>query len=382
MKNDYAAELPSPEVLWTHAATLAAWGAEHSLPEHNYLFDSRGVRSEEVGNGWWALSWVEGGRAVLYGLDNDYSETIHLSPPVDLLAGGPAWLPWQWLERLVAEEVLGFVYWWENGAWGHAPYPAEVRDDGVSSTVPADDSQVEQVCAALVDDGAEAARVADSRAAHGRSAAASLADRPVLSAGQGEPSDRRVPCDLPEQHAAVLAVGMKGAAERERGEPSNGSAERERLVNWVRDNGVEEQGRRVLAAAFVGAGEPYYRRGADGFQDLLRRPLFGEVFELLTAVREAEADPESGRWLYVRVTVTEEESTVERAYDALPPWWPATRGIVAALPGTVRAEMAARAPAWRPDWTSLADEDIARNGAPAALCRVDALPPFERPKRA
>ncbi|WP_055698532.1 hypothetical protein [Streptomyces silaceus] len=381
MSNDRAAELPSPEVLWHRAATLAAWGTEQVLPEHNYAVDSVGVRSEDVGNGWWALSWVEGGRAVMYGLDNDYSDTISLSPPLDLLAGGPAWLPWPWLERLITTEVVGFVYWWDGGAWAHAPYPPEAHDDGVGSIVPVDDDPVEQVCAALVDDGADPARVADSRAAHGRAAAASFADRPVLPAGQGEPSDRRVPCDLPEQHAAVLAAGMRGAAERDRAEPPGGAAQRERLVEWVRDHGVPEEGRTVLAAAFVDSRDPHYGQGQDGFQDVLRRRLFGEVLELLTAVREAEADQESGRWLYMRVTVTEDGSTVERAYDCLPHWWPATRSLVAALPGTVRAEMAARAPAWRPEWAALADEGICRDGAPAALCRVDALPPFVRPKR-
>ncbi|MFH8684714.1 hypothetical protein [Streptomyces lydicus] len=74
--------------------TLAAWSAESPLPVHNYRVDGAGLRSEDVGDGWWALTWVEGGRAVLHGIDNDYSETVGRPRPVDLLAGGPHWLRW------------------------------------------------------------------------------------------------------------------------------------------------------------------------------------------------------------------------------------------------------------------------------------------------
>ncbi|MEU9020965.1 hypothetical protein [Actinomadura sp. NPDC048394] len=45
------------------------------------------MRTEDVGNGWHGMSWVEGGRAVLYGYDVDYSRTREHVPPIDLLAG-------------------------------------------------------------------------------------------------------------------------------------------------------------------------------------------------------------------------------------------------------------------------------------------------------
>ncbi|MER6304762.1 hypothetical protein [Streptomyces sp. NPDC001657] len=390
MTTDGTTYLPAPDVLWSHAATLAAWSAEQLLPVHNYRHDEAGLRSEDVGNGWWALSWVEDGRAVLYGIDHDYSETVSLSPPLDLLADGPSWLPWQWLDEVIAGgEEIGFVYWWDGRAWGRAPYPAEVRDDGVRGMVPADDSEVRQVCADLVADGADPDVVREREAAHRRAAA--LTNRaPVLPAGHGEPADRRVPCWLPEQHAAVLAVEMKAATELNRPAPPPTPAQ-ERLIAWLHTNGHRTGGSSVLSAAFVDAGDTDYGRGADGFLDELGRRIFGEAATLLTALRDAEADPERGRWLYIRITVPDTDSNtdtdadpdvdananananansaIERGYDCLPDWWPARRGVVAALPHTVRLEMARRAAHWRPNWAELLEEDIRCNGAPARLCR-------------
>ncbi|BDM70304.1 hypothetical protein HEK616_37910 [Streptomyces nigrescens] len=382
--------LPSPDVLWSHAATLAAWSSEQQLPVHNYRLDETGLRSADVGNGWWALSWVEGGRAVLYGIDHDYSDTVGLAPPVDLLADGPSWLPWQWLDDVITGgEEIGFVYWWDGREWARAPHPVEVHDDGVHSMVPADDSEVRQVCDALVTDGADPAAVREREAAHRRTAAAPVPNgAAVLPAGQGEPTDRRVPCWLPEQHAAVLAVEMRAATELNRPAPP-ATPERDRLIAWLRANGPRTEGSSALSATFVDAEDTDYGRGADGFLDVLGRRIFGEAATLLAALRNAEADPERGRWLYIRITVTNSDtdsdidtgtgtnttSTIERGYDCLPDWWPARRGIVATLPHTVRLEMARRAAHWRPNWASLLDEDIRRDGTPARLCRVELAPP-------
>ncbi|WP_051797566.1 hypothetical protein [Streptomyces sp. NRRL S-337] len=384
MTTDGTSYLPAPDVLWSHAATLASWSAEQQLPVHNYRHDEAELRSEDVGNGWWALSWVEDGRAVLYGVDHDYSETVSLSPPLDLLADGPSWLPWQRLDEVIAGgEEIGFVYWWDGRAWGRTPYPAEVHDDGVRSMVPADDSEVRQVCADLVADGADPAAVREREAAHRRTAALPN-ESAALPAGHGEPAGRRVPCWLPEQHAAVLAVEMKAATELNRPEPP-ATSEQERLIAWLRTNGTRTGGSSVLSAAFVDAGDTDYGRGADGFLDELGRRIFGEAATLLTAPRDAEADPERGRWLYIRITVpdtnfnsnsntdadADANSTIERGYDCLPDWWPDRRGVVAALPHTVRLEMARRAAHWRPNWTELLEEDVRLDGAPARLCRVE-----------
>lgn len=90
-----------------------------------------GVRSDDVGNGWDGMSWVSGGRAILYGYDVDYSETRHQVPPIDLLAGGPAWLPWEWLATMMREEqIIQYVYWWDGSAWARTSYPDGMQDGG------------------------------------------------------------------------------------------------------------------------------------------------------------------------------------------------------------------------------------------------------------
>jgi hypothetical protein len=129
-------DLPRAEDLWADAAVLAVLTAglapgylEQAEP------DEHGLRSRDAQNGWWTLSRWPHGRMVLCGIDDDYSETI-LEPPVDLLAGGPDWLPTDYLaDPLGGGETLGLVYWWD-GSWGRAPYPDDLTDDGLAGLAP------------------------------------------------------------------------------------------------------------------------------------------------------------------------------------------------------------------------------------------------------
>ncbi|MEU8685384.1 hypothetical protein [Streptomyces sp. NPDC048611] len=374
----HAAPLPSPEVLWQHAATLAAWSAEHPLPVHNYRVDEAGLRSDDIGNGWWALTRVQGGRAVLYGVDLDYSDTLSRTPPLDLLAGGPHWLPWEWLTAVVdGSEELGFVYWWADGAWGRTRYPSEAVDDGVSAMVPADDAEVRAVLTALREDGADAEELRRRGTEEARATAVRGIGRPELPAGSGEPAGRRVPCPLPEQYAGVLAVAMRAAAEAERPLPGGSGAE-ERLVAWLRAHRPSSEGSGTLAAAFADGTDPGNRYRRDVFLDEQGWWLGEELCELLANLREADAAAAGGdtygRWLYVRVEIGADGVTVDRAHDHLPPWWQARHGGAMAWPGTLTREMNRRPPHRRPAWARLLNEDIPHTGAPAELC---ALPPEE-----
>ncbi|MEU5213173.1 hypothetical protein [Streptomyces sp. NPDC020742] len=372
---------PSPEVLWWHAATLAAWSAEHPLPVHNYRVDEAGLHSEDIGNGWWALALVEGGRAVLYGVDHDYSDTLSHTPPLDLLAGGPHWLPWEWLATVIdGGEEIGFVYWWADGAWGRAPYPAEAVDDGVSAMVPADDAEVRAVLAALREDGAAPEELRRKETEEARAAAVRGIGRPELPAGSGEPAGRRVPCPLPEQYAGVLAVAMRAAEEPERPVPGGSGAE-ERLATWLRAHHPWVEGRCTLVSAFADGADPGNRYRRDAFLDEQGRWLGEELSGLLADLREADAADMGGpgggaagdaygRWLYVRVEIGADGVTVDRAHDHLPRWWQARYGGSMAWPGTLAREMGRRALQRRPGWARLLDEDIPRTGAPAELCAV------------
>ncbi len=125
-------DLPQAEELWADAAALAVLtaGLEPGYLEAAEL-DEHGLRSRDAQNGWWTLSRWPHGRMVLCGIDDDYSETV-LEPPVDLLAGGPDWLPADHLaDPLGGGETVGLVYWWD-GSWGRAPYPDDLNDDGLA----------------------------------------------------------------------------------------------------------------------------------------------------------------------------------------------------------------------------------------------------------
>lgn len=48
---------------------------------------------DDHGGNWAELAFAGAGRAVFYGYDHDYSDTVDVDLPLDLLDAGPAWLP-------------------------------------------------------------------------------------------------------------------------------------------------------------------------------------------------------------------------------------------------------------------------------------------------
>ncbi|WP_326793414.1 hypothetical protein OHA79_39575 [Streptomyces sp. NBC_00841] len=70
------------------------------------------------------------GRFVLYGEDEASDVKWH-EPLIDMLAGGPDWLPYDELRDRLKGYELGCVYWYENGAWARTPYPDDLGDDGL-----------------------------------------------------------------------------------------------------------------------------------------------------------------------------------------------------------------------------------------------------------
>src|SRR4051794_38636246 len=100
-------------VRWsTFAATFAALGHDDV-----WSVGPGGAHHDDGGGNWAHLALIEGGRAVLYGYDHEYSETVDADPPIDLLAEAPGWLPWAELIRLQGEDQLGYVLWFDAGAW-------------------------------------------------------------------------------------------------------------------------------------------------------------------------------------------------------------------------------------------------------------------------
>ncbi|MFC8954252.1 hypothetical protein ACFT8P_16695 [Streptomyces sp. NPDC057101] len=129
-------DLPSGEALWARWALLAAVGATTAEENRGSGYrtgrwiDAEGLHWDDSGCTWWIMSRMGEGRFVLYGEDESSGVKWH-EPPIDMLAGGPDWLPYDELRDRLEGYELGCVYWYENGAWARAPYPDGLRDDGL-----------------------------------------------------------------------------------------------------------------------------------------------------------------------------------------------------------------------------------------------------------
>lgn len=136
-------DLEHPELLWARAVTMALVDAACSS-RTEFSLDDEGLWCHSTGAGaWWRLTVLDGGRAVFCGQDPDGSHTHLGGEQIDFLAGGPDWLPWDLLRDDAAGNLLGFVYWWEDGAWQRIPYPDELSEDGLEGAAPWVGSQEE-----------------------------------------------------------------------------------------------------------------------------------------------------------------------------------------------------------------------------------------------
>ncbi|MFH9725811.1 hypothetical protein ACH4M4_23025 [Streptomyces sp. NPDC017254] len=130
------ADLPSGEALWARWALLAAIGATTAEEQRTSGYrtgrwiDGEGLHYDDCGCTWWTMSRMGEGRFVLYGEDESSGVKWH-EPPIDMLAGGPDWLPYDELRDRLQGNELGCVYWYENGVWSRAPYPGDLDDDGL-----------------------------------------------------------------------------------------------------------------------------------------------------------------------------------------------------------------------------------------------------------
>lgn len=128
-------DLPAPEVLWTRWALVAVVQATTETEEKagyrtGTWIDDEGLHLDDSGCTWWTFSHLGHDRYVLYGEDESSGCKWH-EPPVNMLAGGPDWLPYEELRDRLAGNELGCVYWYENGVWARAPYPEGLDDDGL-----------------------------------------------------------------------------------------------------------------------------------------------------------------------------------------------------------------------------------------------------------
>ncbi|MEU8471913.1 hypothetical protein AB0F30_29085 [Streptomyces sp. NPDC029006] len=129
-------DLPPAEELWARWALLAALEATTEGEERPPRFrtgrwiDDRGLHWDDCGCTWWVLSKEGDGRFVLYGED-EASGIKSYEPAIDVLAGGPDWLPREELRDGYEDREIDCAYWYENGVWARVPYPDDLDDDGL-----------------------------------------------------------------------------------------------------------------------------------------------------------------------------------------------------------------------------------------------------------
>jgi hypothetical protein len=396
-----AVELPAPGLLWSRWATLAAALSAIGFDDV-WSVGETGAHHDDGGGNWSHLALIEGGRAVLYGYDHEYSATVDADQPMDLLDGAPGWLPWDDLVRYAAEDQLGYVLWHDGATWQRVAYPGG-EQDGLASTAGAvldTEAAVRELAEFVFEWGEHAVDTADERAAvraaavrllaagaHRELDGAALAGLlarlgdPVLDiaaglavAGRGgllpgtsapetppgrRPARRRIRKLSDHEHDKLIWAAMHDEPERARPGPVP-TGELGALVTWLRrraPGGDDRCSLRVYAddsslAAQPGEFAPADRPGEGRFG------AFGELSDLVRRLRAAEADDRTGSWLFLRVETTAQEVTVERRYDSWPAWWQ-DNGISGPWRAHLRTEVQAREPAWRPSWTALLDPDVA-----------------------
>ncbi|WDZ85268.1 hypothetical protein [Micromonospora cathayae] len=392
-------DICEPDLLWTRwgllSAALTALGHDDV-----YWCAADGAHHDDHGGNWARLVRVDGGRAVLFGYDHEYSDTVDATPPVDLLAGAPAWLPWPELLRYVADDQLGYVHWYDR-EWSRVPYPAGLAD-GLTATVGAllDADRLEGQLSDVVtewgghepagpaerDDLARAAarlRVAaeartldpaDLTGLLGRlrhrtvdlAAALTVAADAGLTPGSALPSvpagtevpRRRIRQLSGTQHEELVRAAMRAATERQR-PPTAPTAELTALVDWVRGHTPDGDGRCLLLVEVTDTGlrpVPGPRPPAGVFGD--GWTAFRELAGLVRQLRAAEAHPEHGRWFHLRLETTPDGYAVERYYDTVPDWLPADDRHPIWL-DALRQEMDRRTPEFRPTWAARLAPEVA-----------------------
>ncbi|MFJ7157302.1 hypothetical protein ACIQUQ_20430 [Streptomyces sp. NPDC101118] len=190
-------DLPAAELLWARWALLAALettAAEDSARrDSGHWLDEDGLRYDDCGCTWWTFAPFGPGRYVLYGEDESSGVKWH-EPAVDMLAGGPDWLPYETLHELRESWQLGCVYWYEDGAWARAPYPDTLADDGLDCGM-----------SELADRDRMLSLLADFEHLRSREGAAVLLDGAERHAlARGEVETALAPAYAPEDAAAIV----------------------------------------------------------------------------------------------------------------------------------------------------------------------------------
>ncbi|WP_157982442.1 hypothetical protein [Nocardiopsis sp. FIRDI 009] len=396
-------DLPPPGMLWAHGVIeLGAYRALEARPGETFTYDPvgttftregftygpHGLHFDNSSGCWWRLTWVEGGRAVLTGYEPLGQRTI--DEEVDLLAGGPDWLPREWLDTHVARyrhEQMGvsFLCWWD-GSWGRVEYPDTVDDDGlctvggfgtlddlVAHSLPLPKGDRDRTVAAELmravaeGDGDRAWDLFGDLFGTDRPALAHTREllgedwftwRSALPAGTPPPEPRRPRLLREREWEALVARAMRDAHELDRPVPPE--TEPLRTLRGSLRSLAAERGEELTFTVACERGSMISPRLVTASGEVLAEPWEDRL--LPWRLRRAEAHPEYGSWYFLRLRAAGGDVAVERAYDHWPAWAARSVGFDGRMAPprlpSLRDETAARDPRWRPAWVWLLDEEI------------------------
>ncbi|MFD3687539.1 hypothetical protein ACFWTE_22325 [Nocardiopsis sp. NPDC058631] len=404
-------DLPDPELLWARTGAYAAVCA--GLGRADCVAEDAVVRRGEGADGdGFRLARVAGGRFLLVGAHRLRSPERGWPRPVDPFEGAPDWLPWEWLEQVPCPD---FAYWWD-GAWARTAYPDDWDDDGLGSAVEGTDADLPVWRMEILDpdtDGfgrgplREALGTLVARAEEHAVDAASLgavigylehageadteralecarglgltgdSEPLALLAGQGGPASGGCPVIGLGERLLLVGDAMRSAGEftrpeavtvlrvprppgadagpprpAEGAEPGEAALLPEVAALAAQMGGRVTGGRGDVCVLVFRAPHPRGLTSENGAEV----PSDTGLPELLERLREQEAHPERGRWLFARITASPREVLLERVFDHWPTW---ENGKPDGTPedlGFLASEMAARSAEWRPAWAALLDE--------------------------
>lgn len=351
MAPDVDVELPDPTHLWASWSRFAA--ALGALDVDDVWWTGQDGRAgfDDHGGSGLHLTLVDGGRALLHGWDRDATfdrgDVTRHSPPVDLFAGSPDWLPFTTLQALAVEEQLGWLYWFDPASgWSRAPYPEAVGDGSAQLLAPLRDP--EDGLAALVEEWVEDE---ESLPSVHHAVAHAVTEPAATTSPEGSSRPAPLTMSVEEQFLLAEAAARAGYEAPRPTPPRTGPLEQ--VTAAVR--AAVPAGARGSLTAWLGAGSATMtQHGA-----IARERL--DVWGPLRELREAEA-AEHGRWSFVTVVADPHGVQVWRAYDTVPTWW--VRGTYAFPSVPDRGELQARPERWRPDWADLLETTTRTEGVP------------------
>jgi hypothetical protein len=352
--------------------------------------------TDDGGGNWAALDFLGDGRFGFSGFDHEYSETTDDESMVDVLEDGPDWLEWKRLSTDAEQDQLGWCFWYENGRWwqsgsaarsglpdGHQQAARFVLTDEAARELITDlPTWCDQECLApgvaegllerartgqltaddlrpIADLSARPAEALDrglqAGAAAGLTPGSQSPSQAPGAASPGRPPRRRRRLSESAHQQHVLDV-MRRAAELPRPEPPSTPA-LIALTQLLRDRDLLTTAGAPISIQICGGGSTM--RPPVGLD------LFSEIVESATLLRDVEADPRRGRWIWLqireipaRLPLRPPRLQVNRAYDHIPDWWTGEQYQMPWL-SNLRTEMDDRDPAYRPDWVHLLDPNFA-----------------------